>query len=133
MLQAYVVALIPKLTLGRFKTSRRHRSENVVPLNLRNYHKLRIATPGTSQEAAHGGDRAIEAQAARRGQARPARPLSVPKPTWYSTDCLGGRFTVGGQLALPLSEPVWSPSGYRSMSVVSASFWHAAGTECAGT
>ena len=33
-----------------------------------------------------------------------------------------------GQLLLSWSELVWSLSGYHSMSVVSASFWHAVGT-----
>ena len=33
-----------------------------------------------------------------------------------------------GQLLLSWSELVWSSSGYHSMSVVSASFWHAVGT-----
>ena len=36
---------------------------------------------------------------------------------------------MDGQIPLSWSEAVWSPSGYRSMSVVSASFWHAAGTD----
>ena len=36
---------------------------------------------------------------------------------------------MDGQLRLSWSEAVWSLSGYRSMSVVSASFWHAAGTD----
>ena len=35
-----------------------------------------------------------------------------------------------GQLLLPWQEPVSSPSGYCSMSVVSAPFWHATGTVC---
>jgi hypothetical protein len=35
---------------------------------------------------------------------------------------------TGGQLQISWSEPVWSSSGYTSMSPVSASFWHAAGT-----
>ncbi len=33
---------------------------------------------------------------------------------------------MGGQQLLSWSELVWSSSGYHSMSVVSASFWHAA-------
>ena len=35
---------------------------------------------------------------------------------------------VGGQLLYSWSRPVRSSSGYLSMSVVPASFWHATGT-----
>ena len=34
---------------------------------------------------------------------------------------------MGGELLLSRSETVWSPSGNRPMSVVSASFWHVNG------
>ena len=45
-----------------------------------------------------------------------------------STFRLQGRFTGDGQLLLSRSEPVASSPRYRSMSVVSAPFWHATGT-----
>jgi hypothetical protein len=35
---------------------------------------------------------------------------------------------MGGQLLFSWSDPVCSSSGYHSMSVVSASFWHTNGT-----
>jgi hypothetical protein len=41
---------------------------------------------------------------------------------------LQGRFTYCGQLLRSRCEPVSSSPDYRSMSVVSAPFWHAAGT-----
>ena len=37
---------------------------------------------------------------------------------------LQGRLTVSSQLLLSWSRPVRSSSGYRSMSLISASFWH---------
>ena len=43
---------------------------------------------------------------------------------------LGGRFPGSRQLLLCWSRLVWSSSGYRSMSAVCASFWHATGTVC---
>jgi hypothetical protein len=47
----------------------------------------------------------------------------------HSNTRLQGRFTVGGLLPFPWSGQACWPSGYCSMSLVSASFWHAAGTE----
>lgn len=44
------------------------------------------------------------------------------------TGCLGGRFTIGGQLRLSWPGVVCSSLGNRSMSAISSSFWHAAGT-----
>jgi hypothetical protein len=46
------------------------------------------------------------------------------------TQRLGGRFTSCRQLLLCWSRLVWSSSGYRSMSAVCASFWHATDTVC---
>src|SRR5690348_2178922 len=44
------------------------------------------------------------------------------------TRCLEGRFTQRVRLWLSWSELGCSPPSYSSMSVISSSFWHAAGT-----
>ena len=44
------------------------------------------------------------------------------------TNRLGGRFTQRVKQPISWTEPVCSSSGYSSMSLVSALFWHAAGT-----
>ena len=56
------------------------------------------------------------------------RPASTSWPPVRATYRSRGRFTMGGQVLLSCSELIWLTSGYRSMSVVSASFLHAAGT-----
>ena len=45
-----------------------------------------------------------------------------------ATRCLEGRFTQRVNLLVLWSEPVGSCCGYSSMFLVSAPFWHAAGT-----
>jgi hypothetical protein len=42
--------------------------------------------------------------------------------------CLEARSAASGHLLLPWPEPVCSASGYISMSLISALFWHVAGT-----
>jgi hypothetical protein len=44
------------------------------------------------------------------------------------TLCLQRRFEVGVRLLFPWQNPVSTSSGYRPVSLVSASFWHATGT-----
>ena len=56
---------------------------------------------------------------------REVAPRERSEPSTYRS---GGRFTQGVKLPFSWSELVCSSSGYSSMSLVSAPFWHARGT-----
>ena len=60
---------------------------------------------------------------------RAGNSLARPAGFELATRCSEGRFRQGVKLLLSWWEPVRSSSAYSSVSLVSASFWHAAGTD----